>query len=357
MQTLRNSIPKVITLLFVGVIACSCPAAGQKSRVLERADRYFASGEYDKAKIEYLNVLRADQQNATAFQQLGIIWFEQGDPFRAIPFLLKVRELAPQNFAARAKLALSLIVIGQRAEARKEALSILQQDAGNAEAILVLADSSQSKEEIAATEEQLQKFPQRSTAAFHLASASLALRKGNLEGASDEVQKALTMEPKSRQAHLAMASIFELQKDLDHTRLELKSAADLAPVRSVERIKYADFQAANGATGEAKASLQEITQKAPDYFPGWLSLAQIALREEKYDESLSLLENIFSRDPNDPDVRIFQAEVLLAKGDTKKAVEVLERLDQTYPDTALIRYQLARAYLQNNNTNQAKVAL
>ena len=49
--------------------------------------------------------------------------------------------------------------------------------------------------------------------------------------------------------------------------------------------------------------------------------------------------------------------MLLAKGDTKKAVEVLERLDQTYPDTPLIKYQLARTYLKNNNMNQAKVAL
>jgi Flp pilus assembly protein TadD len=49
--------------------------------------------------------------------------------------------------------------------------------------------------------------------------------------------------------------------------------------------------------------------------------------------------------------------VLLAKGDTKKAVEVLERLDQTYPDSPLIKYQLASAYLRNNSLNQAKVAL
>ena len=79
--------------------------------------------------------------------------------------------------------------------------------------------------------------------------------------------------------------------------------------------------------------------------------------EKKYDESLSLLENILSRDPDHPDVRLFQAEVLLAKGETKKAVDILERVDQAYPGAALIKYQLARAYLQNNNTNQAKVAL
>jgi tetratricopeptide (TPR) repeat protein len=348
---------RIATLALAATLITACSKEAKKTRFLAEAENYFKAGDYDKAKLSYLNLLRSDPQNVTAFQQLGFIWLEQGDPFRAIPFLLKVRELAPQNIAARAKLALSLKSVGQSADAIKEAFSILEQDPANAEAIVVLADASQSKEEIAATEEQLHKFPQRDTVPFHLASASVALRKGDSEGASSEVQKALALDPKSRQAHLAMASIYGLRGDVGQTKLELKTAADLAPVRSVERIRYADFQATNGAIGEAKASLQEITRKAPDYFPGWLSLAQIALREEKYDESLSLLENIFSRDPDDPDVRIFQTEVLLAKGDTKKAVEVLEPLEQAYPGNAVIKYQLARAYLQNNNANQAKMAL
>jgi tetratricopeptide (TPR) repeat protein len=347
---------RVVTVILTATLIISCSKEAKNARLLGEADDYFRAGNYDKAKLSYLNALRLDPQNAFALQQLGFIWFEQGDPFRATPFLLKVRELAPQNVAARAKLALCLKVVGQTAEARKEALSILEQDARSAEAILVLADTSYSKEEIAATEEQLQKFPERGTATFHLASGSLALRKGDLEGASNEVQKAIAVEPKSRQAHLAMASIFASRKDVDQTRLELRRAADLAPVRSVERVKYAQFQAANGAIAEAKAALQEITQKAPDYFPAWLALAEIALKEKKYDESLSLLENMLSRDPDNPDVRIFQTEVLLAKGDAEKAIEVLERLNQTYP-IPIIKYQLARAYLKNNSVNQAKIAL
>ena len=45
-----------------------------------------------------------------------------------------------------------------------------------------------------------------------------------------------------------------------------------------------------------------------------------------------LLENVFSRDPEYVDGRRLQGKVLLAKGDMKKAVEVLEQLDQTYPN-------------------------
>src|ERR1700730_17851812 len=115
MQTLRNRV-QIITLLLAAVILSGCFAGAKKSRILERADRYFRAGEYDKAKIEYLNLLRLDNQNVTAFQQLGFIWFEQGVPLRAIPLLLKVRELAPHSVAARAKLAVGFMAVGQPAE-------------------------------------------------------------------------------------------------------------------------------------------------------------------------------------------------------------------------------------------------
>src|SRR5712692_8695186 len=154
MQMSCELIPKFTTLLLVAVTLAGCSGGAKKTRVLERADRYFKAGEYDKAKIEYLNLLRLDNQNVTAFRQIGFIWFEQGVPLRAIPFLLKVRELAPKNIAARAKLALAFMAMGQSAEARKEAVSILQEDSANSDAIVLLADASQSKEEIAAAEQQ-----------------------------------------------------------------------------------------------------------------------------------------------------------------------------------------------------------
>ena len=148
-----------------------------------------------------------------------------------------------------------------------------------------------------------------------------------------------------------------LKKDQKQAGEEFKKAAELAPVRSIERLKYAAFMSAAGDTEETRRIATEMTRQAPDYLPGWILLAELAFKDKKYDEALSLLENVFSRDPENVDGRRLQSDVLLAKGDTKKAVEVLERLDQTYPDTPLIKYQLARAYLRNNNMNQAKVAL
>ena len=122
-------------------------------------------------------------------------------------------------------------------------------------------------------------------------------------------------------------------------------------------MKYVEFKWHSGDADEVRRVATEMTKQAPDYLPGWIWLAELGYKDKKYDEALSLLENVFGRDPEYIEGRRLQSDVLLAKGDTKKAVEVLERLDQTYPDAPFVKYKLARAYLVNNNTNQAKVAL
>jgi cytochrome c-type biogenesis protein CcmH/NrfG len=108
-------------------------------------------------------------------------------------------------------------------------------------------------------------------------------------------------------------------------------------------MRYAEFQANQAAPNDARATLQEVTRQAPDYFPAWVLFARLAFSEKKYDESLSLLENVLSRDPQNIDARTLEAQALLAKGETKKAVHVMEALDKTYPNAPGTEYNLALA--------------
>ena len=57
------------------------------------------------------------------------------------------------------------------------------------------------------------------------------------------------------------------------------------------------------------------------------------------------------------EARLLQAQVWLTKGESKKAVENLERLDTAYPKLPLVKHSMARAYLLNNNAAQAAVVL
>jgi tetratricopeptide (TPR) repeat protein len=348
---------RIATLTLAATLITACTKEAKKARLLGEADNYFKAGNYDKAKLSYLNVLQLDPQNSLAFERIGAMWQDEAAPLRAAAFLKKASELDPKNIENRIRLARCYLAVGGFAEANKEAIKVLEQVPDSGDAIAVLGESARTKEDIEGAEQQIQKFPNKNNVSFHLAMANLALHQGNAKAAADAVRQALAVDPNSFAAHTAMGDMYLYQKDVKQASEEYKKAADLAPLRSTERLKYAAFEFATGDPDETRRVATEMTKQAPDYLPGWILLAQLATQDKKYDEALSLLENVFGRDAESVDGRRLQSDVLLAKGDTKRAVEVLERLDQTYPDFPLIKYQLGRAYLQNNNPNQAKVAL
>jgi tetratricopeptide (TPR) repeat protein len=356
MQT-SKSLFRIGTVILAVTLITACSKETRKARLLSEADAYFKAGNYDKAKVAYMNVLQLDPQAAVAFQRIGAMWQDDGAPLRAAAFLIRASELDPKNAQNRIRLARCYVATGRFADGAKEALKVLEQVPDSSDAIITLTEAARSKEDIETAEEQVQKFPKKNDVSFYLASANLFFRRGNVAAAGDAVRQALTVDPKSSQAHMAMGDLYLFQKDQKQAGEEFKNAAELAPVRSIERLKYAAFKSGTRGPEETRRVATEMTKQAPDYFPGWILLAELAAKDKKYEEALSLLESVFGRDAENLDGRRLQSEVLLAKGDAKKAVELLERLNQTYPDTPLIKYELARAYVQNNNVNQATVAL
>ncbi len=356
MQT-SKTLFRIVSLALAATFIIACSKEAKKTRFLAEADNYFKTGNYDKAKVSYLNVVRLDPQNALAFERIGTMWLEDGSPLRAAAFLAKANEVAPKNDQNRIRLARCYLAIGRFADASKQALKVLEQAPDNGDAIIALTEAARSKEDIQTAEQHLEKYPKKDDISFHLASANLFLSSGDLAAAEKALRQALSVNPNSSAAHMALGDLYLLKKDQKQAAAEFKKAAELAPVRSIERLKYAAFMSAVGDTGETRRISTEMTKQAPDYLPGWTLLAELAFKDKKYDEALSLLENVFSRDPEYIDGHRLESQVLLAKGDTKKAIQVLERLDQTYSDTPLIKYELARAYLKNSNMNQAKVTL
>jgi tetratricopeptide (TPR) repeat protein len=356
MQT-SKTVFKIATLILAVALVGACSQDAKKARLLGEADNYFKSGNYDKAKVTYLNVIRLDPQNALAFERIGSMWLDDAAPLRAAAFLKRASELDPKNVQNRIRLARCYLAMGGFADAKNEALKVIEQAPDNVEAIAVLAEAARTKDDMEAAGQQLEKFPNKNDVVFQLALANFSLHKGDMTAAGNAVRQALAIDPNSSSAHMAMGDLYLFQKDLKQASEEFKKAADLAPVRSTERLKYAAFKSATGGAEETRRVATEMTKQAPDYLPGWILLAELASKDGKYDEALSLLENVFSREPEYVDGRKLQSEVFLAKGETKKAVEVLERLDKAYPNSPLIKYQLARAYLRNNNLSQAKGAL
>ena len=61
-----------ILILAAILSAClsGCSAEAKKARHLARADKNFKASEYEKARLDYMAVLRLDPKNITAFSEL-----------------------------------------------------------------------------------------------------------------------------------------------------------------------------------------------------------------------------------------------------------------------------------------------
>jgi len=353
MQKLSSFFSRTLVLSLIMVTIASCTPAAKKARYAKRGEEYFKAGQYDKAKVEYLNVLKVDQGNANAYGRIGAMWLDEGAPLRAGAFLLKAIELAPNNIDNHLKLARVYLAVGSVAEARKEAMTVLEKAPDTGQALFILVDAAQKQEDVAAVEQELQKFPHHDTADYNLASAGIAGKKGDIAGAEAAVQRAAAADPNLPAVHSALGTFYLVKKDVEKAGAEFEKAATLSPPRSPEKLKFAEFKVQTGASGEAKAFLEKVTKETPDCLPAWSILARIANSEKKYDESLQLLQNALSRDPENLDARLVQAETWLSKREAKKAVDSLENLDRTYPNSPILKYTLARCYLANNSPKQA----
>lgn len=344
-----------LALLAALLIALSgCSKQIRASHHESRANGFFESGEYDKAEIEYMNVLRFRRDDAQAWARLATIYFEEGRLGRAFPYLRRASDLAPSNLDLRSKLGMLFVSTGKAKEATDEAIYVLDAKPQDKEAPLILAEAAMGPKEIEAAHQRLQALSQKSdSAAIEVGLGTLYLRKHDLKMAEEAFNKAQSLDSKYAAAYSALAALYLVQHDLKRAESEYKTAADLSPVRSPRQIQYAEFKIQTGDPAAGKAVLEETTRKAPDYMAAMMALANLAAAEKRYDDCTPVLEKILARDPNDYEALLLRARIKIAKGQIVDGITELEKLAKIYPQAPIIWYQLALACLGNGETAKA----
>ena len=339
------------------LFAAGCSPEAKKEAMQAKASAFFKAGEFEKAEIEFKNLLQLDPKNAVAVEHLGLVWLERGAPWRALPYVVEAGNLSPGNRELHLKKLKIVLALGKLDEARGGALDLLRRHPDYLEAILLLTETVRGPEQFKVARQILAASIDRGASVYHLATANLALFDGDMAGARTALRRAVALGAKSPQVHSAMAAFHRLQNNPVEMGQELKLAAELTPLRSEERLRYLEYQARTGEAAVAIAELQDITRKVPDYLPAWSRLAQIAISDRKFDEALAHLQKALRVDPTNYECREVRAQLWLARGDLKKAVAEMEELARDFPSLAAPRFELARLHLLNRDEPQARTYL
>src|ERR1017187_9444763 len=164
--------------LLLAFLCSGCTKEMRKNRYLARANTDFQSGRYDKAEVEYLNVLRVAPRNPVAFARLGSIYYDQGRLLRTEAFLQRAVELDPENTDLRLKLCQARFSSGRFKEASDDAQMILKKQPGQEEALTMLADTAFGQKELQGTLQQIERMRQgdKDRAGYHLARGTILLK-------------------------------------------------------------------------------------------------------------------------------------------------------------------------------------
>jgi tetratricopeptide (TPR) repeat protein len=353
---LNRFLSLVVLVLVCAGLGTGCTAKIKKARHQQRAEKYFAAGQYQKAEIEYLNVMRFEPANPEAISRLATIYFDQGRLSRAFPFLVKACELSPTNLDLQFKLGTIYLGGRKTKEAHDKAMLILAKNPQHPEAPSLLAESVSSKTALDEAQKQIDKLIAASgeTAPLAIASGALALRANDVKAAEAAFKRAVALDPKSAHAHCALGGLLLFQNDLKGAEPELKAGAELSPPRSPRRLVYADFKLKTGDLESGKRLLAEISKEMPDFIPVLIRQADVAFATTNYDQCAALLTETITRDTGNTEALMLRGRLFLARGQATNAITEFENLNRLFKESSpAVHYQLGVAYLMNRDVTRS----
>ena len=338
--------PGLIQVVCLAILLSACGGEdARKASYLEKGKAYYEEGNYDKAKIEYKNVLQIDPKFAeghymmgllqeklknipAAFKRyqktividplhikaqakLGRIYLMGSDTDRAKETYDKINAIAPNSIEGK---LLKLLIMARTSDegAIAFAEAILAEDKVQLDVIQILSElyikGNELDKSIKTLKEGIVNIPTSAVLRLKLANNYMKAKdNSNVEKLLKEV---VALDPERVELHANLASFYSQINELDKAEQVLRHIISLDPTDEVRYILLVDFQAKRKNVREAEKTLLSAIEKYPEGFKLRFALADLykAIKSKKY---LDIYNEIVSIKGNEPDG--LRAKVELAK--------------------------------------------
>lgn len=350
-----------IVLVMVAMILSSCGGAeGRKAKYLERGKGYLAQDNYEKAIIEFKNVLQIDPKYAEAYFLLGEAEEGRKNYQQAFGLYNKAIELNPDQLEARVHLGQFYLLSGNLANANEQIDAVLAKEPKHTRALLVKAaiTAKEGKEEEAIKQAyEIIKTAPSEFDAYNLV-ASIYLKQKKLDKSGEVLQQGLTANPKSIPLRLSLAQIYTMQKENDKAEKILQECITLDPKSLQYYVNLATFLTSTNQLDKAEKVLRATIEQDPEDDKRRLILVQFlgAARKDMSAAEQELLGAI-KKIPDSSRLRFSLADLYEQKGDTAKAMDVYRDIISRYgvkPEGLSARNQLAALLEQQGKQDEAE---
>jgi choline-sulfatase len=195
------------------------------------------------------------------------------------------------------------------AEAESSARSVLQQDATNAFAMMIVARAE--------------------------------MEQGRYREAAKDYRQYAELVPSSADAHQWIAVCLSRLGDVDGAMREVDISLGLDPRHAEARALRGGLLARRGHLDDAVGELRTAVDIAPDNVPFRIGLARLLIDRQRLDEAEAEIRHALDREPGNPDALAARASVLAGRGQLDAARAEFERALAAQPDADDVRLDFA----------------
>jgi tetratricopeptide (TPR) repeat protein len=323
-------VPVSITLLLTS--GCSRDPNVRKHKYLESGKRYEKDGKYKEASIQFQNALKVDKNFADAHYEMSKTYFKLGQVQPGYMELLHTVDLAPGNVQARLDLGGILLAGNALDRAQEQAKAVLLIDAKNAEAYALLSGIAARRGDVPLALKNIQDALaiKPNEASFHTALALLDNSDPEKGGAAEqELQKAISLDPKDARAQIVYAAVLERKGDTKGAEQHYLAAIQADPKELRARSSLAGLYLRAGDTAKTEQTLRKAVEDIPDSQAAADLLKDYYYRTGHPDVAEAVYADLTTKYPKSYPIKITYAGILASKGEFAKVQPIADQLEKS----------------------------
>jgi tetratricopeptide (TPR) repeat protein len=287
---------------------------------------YFNQHDYPHAAEVLKRGLEINPDMSTASALLGMSYREMGDHEQAEPLLETAVRTNPTDDNLQMSLARNLIDLGKYDAATPYLRSYLARNPKDQQAWYLLGKTYLQLSEDALG--QINQIDPNSVTA-HLVSGEIDESMHNYDGALVEYKKAIELAPQQPGTHEHMGNTFWVTGKWESAAVEFKSELANSPNNCAARWKLANATLeANGSPEEALSDVNQAIERCPKLMQARVDRARALIKLGRQKEALPDLLLAEKDSPKEPSIHFLLSQVYKAGGQTTEAHQEL----RTYAD-------------------------
>jgi tetratricopeptide (TPR) repeat protein len=278
---------------------------------------YFNQHDYAKAAQVLEQGLKLNPDMPTATALLGLSYVQMGENVKAEPLLESAVRANPSDDNAEMALARTLINLQRYDEATPYLKSHLERNPKDQQAWYLLGNSY-----LKLSEDALGRINQidPNSVTAHEVAGEIDESMHNYDGALVEYKKAIELAPQQPGTHEHMGNAYWVTGKWDSAQMEFKAELANAPNNCAVRWKLANaLLEANASAQDALAELNRAIDHCPTLMQARVDRARALIKLGKHDDALPDLLMAEKESPEEPSIHFFLSSVYKAQGKTADA--------------------------------------